>query len=99
VLRIRRLAEYRDTVRVEIEPRTGRMHQIRVQAASRGWPVRGDEIYGAKLPFGPPAALPRDRIIALHAWRLTILHPIRYEPMTIEAPLPETWNEEPPATE
>src|SRR4051794_15212334 len=32
---------------LEIEPHTGRMHQIRVQAASRGWPVRGDVLYGS----------------------------------------------------
>lgn len=67
------------------------MHQIRVQAASRGWPVRGDMLYGARLPFGPAAELPRDRIIALHARSLTFLHPICYEPMTVTAPLPETW--------
>ena len=67
------------------------MHQIRVQAATRGWPVRGDFLYGARLPFGPPAELPRDRVIALHARSLTFLHPIRYEPLTVTAPAPEAW--------
>jgi 23S rRNA pseudouridine1911/1915/1917 synthase len=69
------------------------MHQIRVQAAARGWPVRGDVLYGARLPFGPPAEWPRDRVIALHARSLTFLHPIRYEPITVTAPLPPTWAE------
>ena len=69
------------------------MHQIRVQAASRGWPLHGDFLYGARLPFGPPAELPRDRIIALHARSLTFLHPIRYEPVTVTAPLPPGWEE------
>jgi 23S rRNA pseudouridine1911/1915/1917 synthase len=78
---------------LEIEPLTGRMHQIRVQAARRGWPVVGDVLYGARLPFGPPADLPRDRIIALHARSLTFLHPIRYEPITLTAPLPAVWYE------
>jgi 23S rRNA pseudouridine1911/1915/1917 synthase len=78
---------------LEIEPRTGRMHQIRVQAASRGWPVRGDVLYGSRQSFGPPAELPRDRVIALHGRALTFLHPIRYEPVTVTAPLPETWRE------
>jgi len=93
VLRYRRL--YADTrgAFLEIEPQTGRMHQIRVQAASRGWPVRGDVWYGARLPFGPPTELPRDRIIALHARSLTFLHPIRYEPLTLTAPLPPAWHE------
>ena len=67
VLRYRRLSASADGALLEIEPETGRMHQIRVQAATRGWPVRGDFLYGARLPFGPPAELPRDRIIALHA--------------------------------
>jgi 23S rRNA pseudouridine1911/1915/1917 synthase len=53
----------------------------------------GDVLYGSKAPFGPPALLPRDRVIALHARRLTFLHPIRYQPITVEAPLPGTWRE------
>jgi 23S rRNA pseudouridine1911/1915/1917 synthase len=76
---------------LEIEPHTGRMHQIRVQAASRGWPVRGDHLYGARQDFGPAAEWPRERIIALHARSLTFLHPIRYEPITAIAPLPPAW--------
>ncbi len=93
LLRYRRLRESDEGALLEIEPETGRMHQIRVQAASRGWPVRGDVLYGARHPFGPPAELPRDRLIALHARSLTFLHPIRYEPLTVTAPLPQTWAE------
>src|SRR5262245_46366966 len=93
VLRYRRLAATADTTVLEVQPATGRMHQIRVQAASRGWPVRGDVLYGAKLPFGPSADLPRDRVIALHARSLTFLHPIRYEPVTVVAPPPDAWRE------
>jgi 23S rRNA pseudouridine1911/1915/1917 synthase len=92
-LRFRRLLERPEGALLEIEPLTGRMHQIRVQTSCRGWPVRGDELYGGKLSFGPAAELPRDRIIALHARSLTFLHPIRYEPMTVTAPLPPTWEE------
>jgi 23S rRNA pseudouridine1911/1915/1917 synthase len=69
------------------------MHQIRVQAAVRGFPIRGDLLYGAKLPFGPAVELPRERSIALHARSLTFLHPIRFEPITVEAPLPASWEE------
>jgi 23S rRNA pseudouridine1911/1915/1917 synthase len=91
VLRFRRLEERDSGALLEIEPLTGRMHQIRVQTASRGWPVQGDVLYGSRLPFGPRAELPRDRVIALHARSLTFLHPIRYEPLTVTAPLPATW--------
>jgi 23S rRNA pseudouridine1911/1915/1917 synthase len=53
--------------------------------------VVGDLLYGARTPFGPPAELPRDRVIALHARSLTFQHPIRYEPLTVTAPLPALW--------
>lgn len=93
VLQYRCLGTAAGCTLVEIQPRTGRMHQIRVQAAARRWPVRGDVLYGARQPFGPPAERPRDRVIALHARSLTFLHPVRYEPITVTAPLPETWQE------
>jgi 23S rRNA pseudouridine1911/1915/1917 synthase len=91
VLDYRRLRAADGGALVELRPRTGRMHQLRVQAAARGHPIQGDELYGSAAPFGPPADLPRDRVIALHARGLTFLHPIRYEPMTVMAPLPGYW--------
>jgi 23S rRNA pseudouridine1911/1915/1917 synthase len=90
-LRYRVLQRHPGRSLLEIEPRTGRSHQIRVQAAARGWPVVGDSLYGSTATFGPPAELPRDRVIALHARGLTFLHPIRYEPVTLTAPLPDYW--------
>ncbi|MFL5329526.1 MAG: RluA family pseudouridine synthase [Gemmataceae bacterium] len=80
-----------DTTLLELLPHTGRMHQLRIQSASRGWPILGDATYGSHIPFGPPAELERDRVIALHAASLTFLHPIRYEPMTVTAPRPDYW--------
>jgi len=77
---------------LELAPRTGRMHQLRVQAAHRGWPIVGDEVYGSVHPFGPPAELPRDRLIALHARQLTLEHPFRNVPLVIEAAVPEYWH-------
>jgi 23S rRNA pseudouridine1911/1915/1917 synthase len=76
---------------LELTPQTGRMHQLRIATASRGYPIVGDTLYGSKRDFGPPAELPRDRIIALHARQLTITHPFRKEVLTFEAPLPELW--------
>jgi 23S rRNA pseudouridine1911/1915/1917 synthase len=78
---------------LEFAPETGRMHQIRVQAAQRGWPLRGDALYGAKLALGPPLEHARDRVIALHARSLTFLHPLRFEPVTVTAALPAWWQE------
>jgi 23S rRNA pseudouridine1911/1915/1917 synthase len=80
-----------DATLVELAPLTGRMHQLRVQAAWRGHPVLGDVIYGSSRPFGLAAELPRDRVIALHARRLTLTHPYTKQELTFEAPLPEYW--------
>ncbi len=76
---------------LEIELETGRMHQIRIQAASRGHPVLGDAIYGAATQFGPDPADPRERAIALHAQTLIFRHPETDELLTLTAPLPAAW--------
>jgi 23S rRNA pseudouridine1911/1915/1917 synthase len=91
VLSYRVLRPLENATLLELRPRTGRMHQLRVQSATRGHPIRGDELYGSAAPFGPPAEQSRDRVIALHARELTFLHPIRYEPVTVVAPLPAYW--------
>ena len=39
----------------------------------------------------PAGRAARDRVIALHARSLTFLHPIRYEPVTLEAAVPDYW--------
>lgn len=78
---------------VEIELQTGRMHQIRVQFASRGRPIVGDVQYGARTTFAGATSGERDGAIALHARSLTLLHPVRYDPVTIVAPPPASWRE------
>lgn len=70
---------------VELHPSTGRRHQLRVQLASRGCPIVGDKLYGARLPF--PAG------IALHATALAIDHPTTGAPMQFETPLPREWTQ------
>ncbi len=77
---------------LEIELVTGRTHQIRVQLAARGFPIVGDVQYGAQTFLGEMReADPRDEPIALHARSLTILHPVRYDELTIVAPVPANW--------
>lgn len=91
-LSYRTLAVHKGRALVEIELLTGRMHQIRIQFGSRGWPIVGDYQYGAKTDFpGSPDHDPRTAPIALHAHSLTIQHPIRYDSLTIMAPLPRSW--------
>ena len=69
---------------VEVELLTGRHHQIRCQLADLGCPIKGD------LKYGAPRSNP-DGGISLHARRITFMHPVRKEMMTIEAPVPSTW--------
>lgn len=78
---------------LEIELETGRTHQIRVQAASRGYAVLGDELYGSQTPFGPQTTDQRQRWIALHARTLKFRHPMTREIVCQSAPLPEAWEE------
>jgi 23S rRNA pseudouridine1911/1915/1917 synthase len=80
-----------DATLLELSPKTGRMHQLRVQAAARGHSVLGDALYGSTRPFGPPAELPRDRVIALHARRLGFEHPFRKVPIELVALAPGDW--------
>lgn len=79
---------------LEIQLETGRMHQIRVQLASRGWPILGDIQYGSTryLADPPPEELTANPI-ALHARQITFLHPVRYDSVKITAPVPDNWGD------
>jgi 23S rRNA pseudouridine1911/1915/1917 synthase len=66
---------------VKCAPITGRTHQIRVHLAALGYPIVGDATYGEA-----DARITRQ---ALHAWRVSLTHPVTREPLLIEAPLPD----------
>jgi 23S rRNA pseudouridine1911/1915/1917 synthase len=76
---------------LEVELETGRTHQIRVQAASRGHAVIGDAQYGSMVPFGEQFEDERLRAIALHARQLGFNHPMTNEPVDVIAPTPPAW--------
>ena len=67
---------------LEIELETGRHHQIRVQLASIGAPIKGDLKYGFDRSN-------KDASISLHARRLQFTHPVSQEFIDVIAPLPE----------
>lgn len=75
---------------LELRPRTGRSHQLRVQLASRGLPIVGDLRYGAKRRLEASDGGSR---IALHARSLRFIHPTRGEAISVDAPVPADWPE------
>lgn len=83
-LKYRRIGRTDRYVLLEVELLTGRHHQIRCQLSNIGCPIKGD------LKYGAPRSNP-DGGISLHARRITFVHPVRKEPLTIEAPVPVSW--------
>lgn len=77
---------------LECSLETGRTHQIRVHMQTIGFPLEGDPVYGPTMTKIDPHV--RDTFNAfgrqaLHARRLTLIHPLTAESMTFESPLPE----------
>ena len=80
--RYRALEYFPDHTLLELEPHSGRTHQLRVHLSWLGYPVVGDTVYGRRRQ-----PLLRDRHF-LHASRLRFTHPATGEEMSFEAPLP-----------
>ncbi|QDV70607.1 Ribosomal large subunit pseudouridine synthase D [Rosistilla carotiformis] len=70
---------------------TGRTHQIRLQAAHRGFPIVGDSLYGSQIDFGPQSTEPRKRPIALHARQIVFRHPKTGKATSVLVDVPEVW--------
>ncbi|MGM9485991.1 pseudouridine synthase [Ideonella sp. YS5] len=73
------------TTRVELEPLTGRSHQLRVHLQAIGHPILGDELYA------PPDVLALAPRLLLHAERLTLPHPAQpagSPPLSLSSPCP-----------
>lgn len=72
---------------LEINPLTGRHHQIRVQLAAIGCPIKGDIKYGFNRTN-------KEASIHLHAYKIEFIHPVKKEKIAITAPPPDdpVWN-------
>lgn len=80
-----------DDTLIEIQLETGRSHQIRLQASSRGFPIHGDGLYGSTINFGPNIDDERLKGIALHARSLAIIDPGSGKRLDVIAEPPEFW--------
>jgi len=67
---------------VRFRLQTGKKHQIRVQASSKGFPLLGDDVYGGS----------RHSRLMLHALKLEFVHPVTRKLMKFEAPLPPSFS-------
>lgn len=93
------MERFEDFTLLEISPRTGRTHQIRVHLSSMGHPLLGDPLYGRK---GRPGSI-QDSVLkesvkkmnrqALHAHRLEFIHPRTGERIIFTSPMPEDMRE------
>ena len=71
-----------DTTRLELEPVTGRAHQLRVHLLAIGHPILGDALYA------PPAVHARAERLLLHAAALRFAHPTSGEMLIVESAAP-----------
>jgi 23S rRNA pseudouridine1911/1915/1917 synthase len=69
---------------LELYPKTGRTHQLRVHMAHQKTPILGDKVYGRK---------DNEEFMYLHATKINFIHPITEEEITITAPLPDYFKE------
>ena len=68
--------------RVELEPVTGRSHQLRVHLRELGHPILGDALYA------PPSVQALSGRLLLHAGSLAFTHPLTGEALTFVCPVP-----------
>ncbi len=71
---------------LDVEIETGRTHQIRVHLAHLKLPVLGDDVYGGRQKLDTPRQM-------LHAWKLSLSHPVTGQMMDFESPFPGDFAE------
>ncbi|MEO6018062.1 MAG: RluA family pseudouridine synthase [Polaromonas sp.] len=81
--RIRSVNNAAQTTCVDLEPVTGRSHQLRVHLKALGHTILGDALYGPSAPLPPDAGAPR---LLLHACRLSFSHPATGQDLQFESP-------------
>src|SRR5262249_16305891 len=98
VTHYRLIERFRAHTYLKILLETGRTHQIRVHMAHIGYPIVGDPVYGGPLKIPPRCTEELKQTLtgfkrqALHAQRLTLVHPVHGETMSWEAPFPADFN-------
>ena len=86
VTHVRPIKNFKNYTLVEAQLITGVTHQIRAHLAFQGHPVVGDTLYGSQS--GPALGLPLNRFF-LHAFHLSLPHPILRKKIDCSSELPE----------
>ncbi len=90
---------YRGHALLRLKLETGRTHQIRVHLQYAGFPIAGDPLYAGRFrkPQGATpellAALQAFKRQALHAFRLTVTHPVSGKEIVVTAPRPDDFEQ------
>ena len=93
------LERFKGLTFLELVPKTGRTHQIRVHLASIGHPILGDPLYGKKRKLGAIEDSTVRKCMetigrqALHAHRLGFIHPQTGERVEFVSPIPQDMKE------
>ncbi len=77
--------KFKEVSLVNLYPKTGRTHQLRVHCAAIGHPIVGDRTYGSKAKWAEDYGILRP---LLHARRIEVTHPVTGKRVTFEAPWP-----------
>jgi 23S rRNA-/tRNA-specific pseudouridylate synthase len=82
------LQQWSKSAYVQLQPKTGRIHQLRIHFSEKQNPILGDHFYGKhfRCPYNPPRHL-------LHAKKLIMKHPISQKNLLIESPIPQDFQE------
>ncbi len=90
------LKSYQGVSEVELKPKTGRTHQLRVHLAESGHPILGDPVYGGKqwskkVSEKAQGEVSRLTHQVLHAWKIGFEHPRLKQWLEFEAKIPEEF--------
>ncbi len=75
-------AEKENKFLLEVEPVTGKFHQIRAQLAFVGCPIIGDAAYGSNIKYAENA-------ICLHAYSIEFMHPVSNKVVSVKCTFPK----------
>ena len=83
ITRYQIIDRFRDSTLLELEPVTGRTNQLRIHCASIGHPIVGDVQRGGRT----------FERLCLHAFRLSLIHPEKRQPMVFQSPIPTSFQD------